>query len=202
MQNEKQVSIPLVSHFKLSKEVCPKTQEEMAYMSKVPYALAVGSLMYEIVCTRPNIAHAVRVVSKYMNNPGKEHWMVVKWIIRRSTTRYVFIVGGTDVSWVSKLQSVVALSTIEEKYVVATEASKEMIWLQRFLDELGKKQELGRLYNDSQSAIHLAKNSAFHSNTKHIELKHHFIRLVWEDGQLKLEKIHTSENPADMLTKL
>ena len=51
-------------------------------MSKVPYALAVRSLMYATVCTRPDIAHVVGVVSKYMNNPGKEHWMAVKWILR------------------------------------------------------------------------------------------------------------------------
>ena len=87
---------------------------------------------------------------------------------RRSTTWYVFIVGGTSVCWVSKLQSVVAISTMEVDYVASTEASKEIIWLQRFLDELGKKQELGRLYSDNQSAIQLAKNFAFHSNTKHI----------------------------------
>ena len=55
---------------------------------------------------------------------------------RRSTTGYVFTVGGTTISWVSKIQSVVALSTTEVEYVAATEASKEMIWLQRFLDEL------------------------------------------------------------------
>ena len=77
-----------------------------------------------------------------------------------------------------------------------------MIWLQRFMDELSKKQEMGRLYNDSQSSIHLAKNSKFHSRTKHIQLKYHFIQSVLEDGQLKLEKIHTSQNPSDMLTKV
>jgi len=123
-------------------------------MSKFPYASAVGSLMYAMVCTRPDIAHAVGVVSRYMNNPGKEHWMVVKWILRylrgttnqeicfggldiplqgyvdadmagdrdnkRSTTGYVFTVGGKTISWVSKLKSVVALSTMEAEYVVAT----------------------------------------------------------------------------------
>ena len=120
---------------------------------------------------------------------------------RRSTKGYVFTVGGTTVSWVSKLQCVVALSTTEAEYVTATKASKEMILLQRFLDELGKKQELSRLYSDNESAIHLAKNSAFHSKKKHIQLKYHFIWSVLEDGQLKLEKIHTSQNPADMLTK-
>jgi hypothetical protein len=58
------------------------------------------------------------------------------------------------------------------------------------------------LYYDSESAIHLAKNSSFHSNTKHIQLRYHFIQSVLEDGHLKLEKIHTSQNPADMLTKV
>jgi hypothetical protein len=235
MQNAKPVSTPLASHFKLTKEMCPKTQEEIEYMSRVPYSSAVGSLMYAMVCTRPDIAHAVGVVSRYMNNPGKEHWEAVKWILRylrgttthalcfggsdtflqgyvdsdmagdkdsrRRTTGYVFTIGGTTVSWISKLKKVVALSTTKAEYVAATEASKEMIWLQRFMEELGKKQENNKLYCDSQSAIHLAKNSAFHSKTKHIQLRYHFIRSTLEDGQLKLEKIHTSQNPADMLTK-
>jgi hypothetical protein len=120
---------------------------------------------------------------------------------RRSTTGYVFTVGGTTVSWISKLKKVVALSTTEAEYVVVTEASKEMIWLQRFMEELGKKQENNRLYCDNESAIHLANNSTFHLKTKHIQLRYHFIRSILEDGHLKLEKIHTSQNPADMLTK-
>ena len=69
------------------------------------------------------------------------------------------------------------------------------------MDELGKKQENSRLYSDSQSSIHLAKNSAFHSRTKHIQLKYHFIKSVLNEELLKLEKIHTSQNPANMLTK-
>jgi hypothetical protein len=51
-------------------------------MSRVPYSSTIGSLMYVMVCTRPDIAHAVGVVSRYMNNPGKEHWEAVKWILR------------------------------------------------------------------------------------------------------------------------
>jgi hypothetical protein len=73
--------------------------------------------------------------------------------------------------------------------------------MQWFMEELEQKQEDFMLYNDRQSAIHLSKNSAFHSRTKHIQLRYHFIRSILEDGQLKLEKIHTSQNPADMLTK-
>ena len=113
----------------------------------------------------------------------------------------VFTVGGTIVSWISKLQNVVALSTTETKYVDVKEASKEMIWLQRFMEELRKKHENNRLYCDSESVIHIAKKSAFHSKTKHIQLRYHFIRSVLEYRHLKLEKIHTSQNPIDMLTK-
>jgi hypothetical protein len=69
------------------------------------------------------------------------------------------------------------------------------------MEELGKKKENSRLYCDSESAIHIAKNSSFHSKTKHIQLRYHFIQSSLEDGHLKLEKIHTSQNPADMLTK-
>ena len=81
MQDAKLVSTPLANHFKLTKEMCPKTQEEIDYMSKVPYCSAVGSLIYEMVCTRLNISHAEGFVSRSMNDPGKEHWMEVKWII-------------------------------------------------------------------------------------------------------------------------
>ena len=77
-----------------------------------------------------------------------------------------------------------------------------MIWLQFFLEELGHPQKDNYLFTDSQSVIHLAKNSALHSKTKHIQLRYHFIRLVLEDGRLKLEKIHTNDNPTDMLTKV
>jgi hypothetical protein len=67
-------------------------------MSRVPYSSVVGSLMYAMVCTRPNIAHAVGVVSRYMNNPGKEHWEVVKWILRylRGTATHALCFGGSN----------------------------------------------------------------------------------------------------------
>ena len=78
--------------------MCPKTQEDIEYMSKVPYQSAVGSLMYAMVCTRPDIAHAVGVVSRYMSNPGKQHWLAVKWILRylRGTTSQALCFGGSN----------------------------------------------------------------------------------------------------------
>ncbi|GAA0153728.1 transmembrane signal receptor [Lithospermum erythrorhizon] len=120
---------------------------------------------------------------------------------RKSTTGYIFTVGNTSVSWMSQLQKIVALSTTEAEYVAITEASKEMIWLQGLLTELGFKQENNVLYSDSQSAIHLAKNSAFHARTKHIGLRYHFIRSLLANEVLTLGKIQGAKNPADMLTK-
>ena len=119
---------------------------------------------------------------------------------RRSTTWYVFTIGGTKISWILKTKKVVAISTMEVE-CVSTEAIKEMIWLQRFMEELGNKQENRRLYCNNESVIHIAKKSTFHSKTKHIQIRNHFIWFILEDGHLKLEKIHTSQNPADMLTK-
>ena len=82
MSEAKPVSTPLAAHFKLSKEQSPTTEEERGHMAKVPYASAIGSLMYAIVCIRLNIAHAVGVESRYMSNPRKQHWETVKWILR------------------------------------------------------------------------------------------------------------------------
>ena len=67
MQNVKPVSTPLASQFKLSKHMFPETWEEIDYMSNIPYSSAIGSLMYAVVCTRKDIAHAVGVVSRYMS---------------------------------------------------------------------------------------------------------------------------------------
>lgn len=204
-------------------------------MNCVPYASAVGSLMYAMVCTRPDIAHAVGVVSRFLANPGKGHWDAVKWILRyirgttsyclsfgcskpfleaftdadlagdvdsyRSTSGYLFCFANGAVSWQSRLQKCVALSTTEAEYIAVTEACKEMLWMKKFFYELGIQQERYVLFCDSQSAIYLSKNPMFHSRSKHIQLRYHWIRDVLERKELSLVKVHTSENGSDMLTK-
>ena len=235
MNGAKAVSCPLANHFQLSAKQCPSTDAEKTEMESIPYASAVGSLMYAMVCTRPDIAHAVGVVSRFLSNPGKEHWAAVKWILRylrgtskfclcfgdsnpvlvgytdadmagdvdtrRSTSGYLITFSGGAVSWQSRLQKCVALSTTEAEFIAATEASKELLWMKKFLSELGFQQERPQLFCDSQSAIHLAKNSTFHSRSKHIDVRYHWIRDVVESKQLQLEKIHTDENGSDMCTK-
>ncbi|KAL5850870.1 hypothetical protein ACOSQ4_008883 [Xanthoceras sorbifolium] len=235
----KPVNTPLAPHMKLSADLSPKNDAEREYMSKVPYANAVGSLMYAMVCTRPDISQAVGVVSRYMHDPGKGHWQAVKWILRyilntvdvglmferdekngqyvvgycdsdyagdldkrRSTTGYVFTLAKAPVSWKSTLQSTVALSTTEAEYMAVTEAVKEAIWLQGLLKDLGFGQKHVKVHCDSQSAICLAKNQVYHVRTKHIDVRYHFVREILEEGQILLQKIHTAENPADMMTKV
>ena len=90
MHGRKLVKAPIPIGVKLSTDQCPKTQEEEEDMSHVSYASAVGSLMYAMVCTRPNITYAVGVLSRYMSKQGKEYWTAVKRVFRylRGTTNY------------------------------------------------------------------------------------------------------------------
>ena len=78
MENAKPVSTHLANHFRLSTSHCPKTVEETESMSKVPYANAMGCLMYDMVCTRLDLAHVISVMSKYMENLGRQHWDAIK----------------------------------------------------------------------------------------------------------------------------
>nr|GEW03007.1 hypothetical protein [Tanacetum cinerariifolium] len=93
--NGKSVQMPLGGHFKLSLKDCPIRDCDVERMSKVPYANAVGSLMYLMVCMRPDITYAVSIVSRYLANPDKSHWEAVKWILKylRGTANVGLIYG-------------------------------------------------------------------------------------------------------------
>ena len=85
--------------------------------------------------------------------------------------------------------------------MAAVEAGKELIWMRDFLEELGVEQASYPPYCDNQSVIHLAKNAAYHSRTKHIRRRYHWLRERVEDEDFELMKIHTNDNGSDMLTK-
>ncbi|CAN0860294.1 Retrovirus-related Pol polyprotein from transposon TNT 1-94 [Linum grandiflorum] len=121
---------------------------------------------------------------------------------RKSTSGYVFTFSGGAISWQSKLQKCVALSTTEVEYIAAVEAGKEMLWLKRFLQELGLKQSEYVVFCDSQSAMDLRRNTMYHSRTKHIDVRYHWLRDVIEEQMMKLKKVHTDKNCADVLTKV
>ncbi|KAK8506757.1 hypothetical protein V6N12_002201 [Hibiscus sabdariffa] len=206
MSNAKPVSTPLANHFKLSSEHFPKTDKEIEEMTKVPYASVVGCLMYAMVCTRPDLAHVVGHVYKYMSKPGIRHWEAVKWIFRylKGILRHGIVFGSQqhDPLVVGYLDSdYAALSTTKAEYMVVIEAAKEALWLIGLVKELGLQQGGVQLHCYSQSAIHLAKNQVCHARTKYIDVRFHKIRELIASSEILLQKVHTTDNAADMLTK-
>ena len=120
----------------------------------------------------------------------------------RSTLGYVITYVGGAVSWQSRLQKVMPLSTTKFEYMATAQADKEIIWMKEFISELGIRLEEFRLHYDNQSDIPLAKNATHHSRTKHIQRRYHWLREWVEEKEFALMKIHTAENGPDMLTKV
>ena len=190
MQNSKKGLLPFSHEVLLSDDQRPKTQEEENMMRQVPYASAVGSLMYAMLCTRPDICYSVGMVSRYQSNPEPKLWQAVKHILkylqrtrdymlvyqcedfipigytnldfqsdldfRKSTSGCVFTLGGGAISWRSVKQSCIADSIMEAEYVAACEATKEVVWLKKFLYDLGVvriKQIPITLFCDNSGAV-------------------------------------------------
>ena len=122
-------------------------------------------------------------------------------VTRKSQSGYVFMLGGGAVSWASKKQSVVALSTTEAEYVSASLAAQEAIWLRRLLSELGFPQSCTTLYEDNMSCIDVSKNPKFHARMKHIDIKHHFLRDCAENALIASKYCRTECQLADVFTK-
>jgi transposase InsO family protein len=124
-------------------------------------------------------------------------------VTRRSTSGYVAYFAGGPISWKSKLQVVTALSSCEAEYVALTEAVKEILWLVQHFRALGVELEVPIfIFGDNTSAIALAKNPVFHQRSKHIDIKHHFLREHIKAGTVRLFYVDTKQNVADVLTKL
>ena len=121
---------------------------------------------------------------------------------RRSTTGWAFLINGTAVSWRSKRQTCVALSTTEAEYISASSATQEAICCRRVLGQCGHQQSgPTRLYVDNQSAIRIVKNPEFHERTKHIEVKYHYIRDQYQRKEISVHYVNTKEQIADIFTK-
>lgn len=121
---------------------------------------------------------------------------------RRSYTGFYTEFGGGPVSWESKKQPTVALSSAEAEYMALSSCAKEAVYLRRFLSEISNISKAKvTIYNDSQSAQMLAKNPIHHNRTKHIDIRFHFIREKVSDGTIQLKYLPTADMPADVLTK-
>ncbi|GKE08335.1 retrotransposon protein, putative, ty1-copia subclass [Tanacetum coccineum] len=128
----------------LRKSQGPSTPAEVKRMKRIPYALAVGFIMYAVRCTRPDIVFPQNLTSRYQHNSGKSHWTAVKNILKwetdrddlRSQTGFVFMMNRGAVDWKSSKKSTTALSSMEAKYIAAAEAAMEAIWIRKFIFRL------------------------------------------------------------------
>jgi hypothetical protein len=121
---------------------------------------------------------------------------------RKSTSGYLVTHSGGAVAWKSRLQKCVALNTIEAEFITITEVSKELLWLKRLACELGFKQDKYVLFLRQPECYSPKQECKFSFKSKHIEVRYHWIRNVLNSKQLQLEKVHTDDNGADMLTKV
>jgi len=209
----------------------------------LPYREAVGSLMYLMVKTRPDLAFDIGKLSRFVSCYGKEHWAAIKRVLRyvkgsmdkglvfdkisscvlqgfsdaewagdhetrRSTTGITFIFGGAAVSWGSKLQKTVALSTMEAEYMALCEASKEAVWLNELVQSVasqGLRTSISggpiniKVYNSG--CIDFSNSPVEHKRAKHIEIRYHFVREAITTDKVTLEHCATDDMVADPMTK-
>lgn len=120
----------------------------------------------------------------------------------RSTTAYLFQLAGGAISWASKLQNTVALSTAEAEYMALCSAVQEAVYLRRLLADLGFEQQEGTIiHEDNQSCIAMAENPVFHARSKHIAMRYHFTREKVASGEVRIKYLATQHQLADLLTK-
>eukprot|EP00253_Pinus_taeda_P021111 PITA_21111 len=162
------------------------------------YRQLVGSLNY-LTTTRPDISFAIGILSRLMQNPCEGHSSAAKKVLRYLKGTQDF---GIKYTQRSRKQSVPADSTTEAEYVAAVEATKEIVWLRKILEDLQVKQvQSTPLMIDNTSTINLAKNPKFHDRTKHINTKYHLIRHHVEAKTIHLRHYSTNEQIADIFTK-
>nr|GEW68194.1 hypothetical protein [Tanacetum cinerariifolium] len=200
MENSKKGNLPLHHGIKISKDLCLKTNEELDRMSRVLYALVVGTIMYAMTYTRPDVSFALRMVSQHQPNLDKE----IDKDDSHSQYGWVLLLNGGAVTWKISKQDTVADSTCESNYIVACEDLKEAIWMKNFIRDLGVVpivQDPIEIYYDNESTVALTKEPKDHEKSKHIKRKYYFIRSKVEEGHMIVNHKRAYDNPADPFTK-
>lgn len=205
------------------------------------YREAVGSLIYLIICTRPDLSFVVSRLSQYFAEPTEEQWVTVKHVLRylkctaekglsfkrndceklgiqayndadwaadtsdrRSTTGYCVSLSQNSslVSWKTRKQPIVALSTCEAEYMALASTIQECLYLEQLLGGIDNyKYTQTVVHEDNQGTIALAKNPVNRRRWKHIDIKYHFIRSIVNEGRVTLMYCSTHNMIADVMTK-
>ncbi|GJR92291.1 zinc finger, CCHC-type containing protein [Tanacetum coccineum] len=215
MENSKKGYTPMMEKPDYKKTQGAKTPTEVQRMLRVPYASAIGSIMY---------ATAVKTILKYLRNTKDmvlvygakpEDELKVSCYVdasfqtdkedTKSQTGYVFVLNGGAVVWKSAKQSTTAMSSTEAEYIAAAEASMEAVWMRKFIDGLrgvmpSNKRPMEMLC-DNELALAIASNPEILKGARHFQRKYHYIREVIQEGEIILKKVHTDDNVADPFIK-
>uniref|UniRef100_H3H572 Polyprotein n=2 Tax=Phytophthora ramorum TaxID=164328 RepID=H3H572_PHYRM len=237
-QDAKAVVNPCESGMKLTKMQSPTTNAEREDMRNKPYRSLIGCLLYITTCTRPDVAYIVTQLSRFLENPGQQHWKAAIRVLRylkttkefgivyngnngkvameaytdadwgsnlddrRSVSGIMIMVGGAPVIFKSKYQRTVALSSAEAEYMALSLCTQEVLWTRTMLKDLGHEQVgATQVWEDNQGAIALASNAGYNARTKHVDIRHHFIRENVARDIILVGYVGTEDQLADMLTK-
>ena len=207
-------------------------------VSQLQYSQVIGSLMYLMNATRPDIAYSVSKLSRYTSNPGKDHWEALVRVLRylkytityglhytkyppvlegysdanwisdntetKSTSGYVFTLGGAAISWKSSKQTCIARSTMESEFIALDKAAEEVEWLRNFLEDIPvwhKPVTAICIHCDSMAAQARAKSNIYNGKSRHIRRRHNTIKQLLSSGVISIQYIKSKANLADPLTK-
>jgi hypothetical protein len=204
MENATYKRTPAVTHLKLTKDKKGVSVDQSLYRSIIGSLLYLTESRPDIsfavgVCARyqaePKMSHLnqVKRILKYVNDTSDYGIMYshgegsrligycdANWAgsidDRKSTSGGCFFLGNNPISWFSKKQNCVALSTAEAEYIAAGSSCSQLLWMKQMLSEYNVEQDMLTSYYDNLSAINISKNPIQHSRTKHIDIRHHFIR--------------------------
>ncbi|GKB58917.1 retrovirus-related pol polyprotein from transposon TNT 1-94 [Tanacetum coccineum] len=202
LEDSKPIKTPMSSETKLTRD------EDGEPIDDTKYRGMIGSLLY-LTASRPDIMFSVCLCARlwYPKGTGLETIVYADsdhagdYVDRKSTSGVCTFVGCCLTSWFSKKQTALAISTTEAEYVSARKACQQALWMKQALVDYDIKLDDIPVLCDNKGAIDLSKNPVLHSRTKHIEIRHHFLRDNVQKGNITIEKVNSEDNIADILTK-
>ena len=232
MQNAKAAATPLPAGYVPTKKSDGVTSPEL----RSRYQTIIGSLLYLMLGTRPDIAFAVTKLAQFAANPLQEHLdkalYICRYLVgtseyrltydgssmeglsactdsdwasdkdsRRSQSGYFVKLAGGLISWTSRVQKTIALSSTEAEYMALSDCSRQVVWMHTLLGELGYHLRPIPICGDNQGSIFIASNPVTEKRSKHIDIRYHFIREVISRKLTEVFFIDGDDNPADLLTK-
>ncbi|GJR53015.1 retrovirus-related pol polyprotein from transposon TNT 1-94 [Tanacetum coccineum] len=195
LEDSKLMKTPISTETKLTKD------EEGESVDNTKYKGMIGSRLY-LTASRPDIMFSVFLCARFQEDPKISHLEAVKRIfhyVKGTMHLGLWYPKGSSIETIK--QTALAISTIEAEYISAGKACQQALWMKQALVNYGIRLDDIPIMRDNKGAIDLSKNPVQHSRTKHIEIRHHFLRDNVQKGNISIEKVSLEDNIADILTK-